>query len=77
MRIDLPRCGLQSCRFCFDGNCTNQGRYESCEVTVLKKVIYARADYVTTQSGKYEICGVTCLPCIHCNPGACEHRMKG
>lgn len=31
MRIDLPTCGFKSCRYCFDGNCTNKVEYDRCE----------------------------------------------
>lgn len=31
MRIDLPFCNFQYCRYHFDGNCTKQSRYETCD----------------------------------------------
>lgn len=30
MRIDLPCCPLKSCRYHFDGNCTDAKHYEDC-----------------------------------------------
>ena len=31
MRIDLPCCGFKNCKYQFDGNCMDKGRYEKCE----------------------------------------------
>lgn len=31
MRIDLPRCDFKNCKYQFDGNCMDKGRYEKCE----------------------------------------------
>ena len=31
MRIDLPQCNLNTCRHCFDHNCTNAVANENCE----------------------------------------------
>lgn len=31
MRIDLPLCGLTSCRYCFDCNCTQKVKYDCCD----------------------------------------------
>lgn len=30
MRIDLPLCDLKTCRYCFDGNCTDNIRHSQC-----------------------------------------------
>ena len=37
MRIDLPLCNLKTCRYCFDGNCTDKIKYEQCEYTLTKE----------------------------------------
>ena len=31
MRIDLQRCDFKNCKYQFDGNCMDKGRYEKCE----------------------------------------------
>lgn len=36
MRIDLPTCGLKTCKYCFDGNCVDKRSYDRCEFTLLK-----------------------------------------
>ena len=36
MRIDLPFCNLKTCRYCFDGNCIEKNRYDTCEYAILK-----------------------------------------
>jgi len=33
MRIDLPQCGLKTCRNCFDGNCKSKSDYDKCDYT--------------------------------------------
>lgn len=38
MRIDLPQCGLDTCRYSFDGNCTNEKRYKTCEFAYFKQL---------------------------------------
>lgn len=38
MRIDLPQCGLDSCKYSFDGNCTNKQRYQGCEFAYFKRL---------------------------------------
>lgn len=30
MRIDLPACNFQNCRYCFDNNCTKKTAYQRC-----------------------------------------------
>ncbi len=37
MRIDLPLCNLKTCRYSFDGNCTDKIKYEQCEYTLAKE----------------------------------------
>ena len=37
MRIDLPLCNLKTCRYCFDGNCTDKIKYEQCNYTLAKE----------------------------------------
>lgn len=37
MRIDLPLCNLKTCRYSFDGNCTDKIKYEECEYTLAKE----------------------------------------
>lgn len=32
MLINKPLCGLKTCRYCFDGNCTNETAYNKCPV---------------------------------------------
>ena len=39
MRIDLPTCGFKSCRYCFDGNCTNKVEYNKCEYKMQSIVV--------------------------------------
>lgn len=39
MRIDLPCCNLKTCRYCFDGNCTDEIKYEQCEYTNAKEMV--------------------------------------
>ena len=39
MRIDLPTCGFKSCRYCFDGNCTNKVKYNKCEYKMQSIVV--------------------------------------
>ncbi len=36
MRIDLPQCNLKTCRYSFDGNCTERELYERCDYASLK-----------------------------------------
>lgn len=48
MRIDLPQCNLKTCRYCFDGNCTNKVKYEICEYAFLRKVGYEICKYIST-----------------------------
>jgi len=36
MRIDLPLCNLKTCRYCFDGNCSNKNKHDVCEYAFLK-----------------------------------------
>lgn len=36
MRIDLPLCNLKTCRYCFDGNCSNKNKHDACEYAFLK-----------------------------------------
>lgn len=36
MRIDLPGCSFKNCKYCSDGNCTNQSKYENCDYKMLK-----------------------------------------
>lgn len=36
MVINKPQCGLDTCKYYFDGNCTNEKRYRTCEFTYLK-----------------------------------------
>lgn len=31
MRIDLPQCDFENCKYCFDGNCMKKSEYERCE----------------------------------------------
>jgi hypothetical protein len=38
MRIDLPLCGLDSCRYSFDGNCISKPRYQGCEFAYFKRL---------------------------------------
>ena len=38
MRIDLPQCGLDSCKYSFDGNCTNKQRHQGCEFAYFKRL---------------------------------------
>lgn len=38
MRIDLPQCGLDTCRYSFDCNCTDVKRYKSCEFAYFKQL---------------------------------------
>ena len=38
MRIDLPLCNLQSCRYCFDGNCTKKSEHERCEYRMFSEL---------------------------------------
>lgn len=40
MRIDLPFCNLKTCRYCFDGNCTEKNRYNGCDYARLKDAEY-------------------------------------
>lgn len=34
MRIDRPLCNFKSCRWCYDGNCSNQAMYKRCEYRI-------------------------------------------
>lgn len=36
MVIDKPQCSLDTCKYYFDGNCTNEKRYRTCEFAYLK-----------------------------------------
>lgn len=36
MRIDLPTCGLKTCKYCFDGSCMDKNEYSKCEFRFLK-----------------------------------------
>lgn len=36
MLIELPRCSLQTCRYYFDGNCSDKNKYDKCEFAFLK-----------------------------------------
>lgn len=36
MRIDLPLCDFNKCRYYFDGNCTKKSEYERCEYLLAK-----------------------------------------
>lgn len=38
MRIDLPQCGLDTCRYSFDCNCTDVKRYKTCEFAYFKEL---------------------------------------
>lgn len=31
MRIDLPQCSFDTCRYYFDNNCTSKKKFEACE----------------------------------------------
>lgn len=33
MRIDLPQCNFKKCMHCFDGNCVDKNRFDTCEYT--------------------------------------------
>ncbi len=47
MRIDLPLCGFKNCKYQFDGNCTHEDEYETCEFTCMKtKDIPLLVDYI-------------------------------
>ena len=48
MRIDLPLCNLKTCRYCFDGNCTDKIKYEQCEYTLAKIAFIPTAELDTT-----------------------------
>ena len=37
MRIDLPSCSLKTCKYYFDGNCTDKNKYDVCEYTEMVK----------------------------------------
>lgn len=38
MRIDLPRCNLDTCRWHLDGNCVHESEYKNCRYKALKFV---------------------------------------
>ena len=38
MRIDLPGCNLKECRYCFDHNCTDKNRHNSCNYAMLNEL---------------------------------------
>lgn len=38
MVIDKPQCGLDTCKYYFDGNCTNEKRYRTCEFAYFKQL---------------------------------------
>ena len=38
MVIDKPQCGLDTCKYYFDGNCTNEKRYRTCEFAYFKEL---------------------------------------
>ena len=31
MRIDMPRCSIETCKYWSDGNCSSIGRYTQCD----------------------------------------------
>ena len=35
MRADLPLCNFKNCKYQFDGNCTDEKRYDECDYTRL------------------------------------------
>lgn len=67
MRIDLPTCGLKTCKYCFDGNCVDKRSYDRCEFTLLKNKTLS-VDAVPV---------VRCRECIYCDPERhiCRHYM--
>lgn len=38
MRVDLPRCDLNTCRYFFDSNCTEENRYYGCPHAYLRNL---------------------------------------
>lgn len=36
MRIDLPCCDFEYCRYCLDGNCKDEKKYAKCNYRYLK-----------------------------------------
>jgi hypothetical protein len=51
MRIDLPPCSFENCRFCFNGKCLKEHLYENCGVTTLKsELIKTRKELVSLRS---------------------------
>jgi len=40
MRIDLPGCGLEYCKYQFNGNCTDTKRYETCDYRHVSERLY-------------------------------------
>ena len=69
MRIDLPTCNLKTCRYCFDGNCTDRKVRERCvyALTVYGKdiVLVVRCEDCrwydkSTVSGTYEPIAFKC-----------------
>lgn len=39
MRIDLPQCNFEYCKYSFDGNCTSKNKYNKCEYNLLNKIL--------------------------------------
>ena len=39
MRMELPQCGLKTCRYYSDGNCLNKTMYKKCEYTLAKNCL--------------------------------------
>lgn len=71
MRIDLPGCSLDTCRYCFDGNCTDKIRYERCLfVEALNELAKHRPEAVWMPTGIEEVgaLGITYkeVKCTNC-----------
>lgn len=88
MRIDLPLCGLDSCRYSFDGNCTSKSRYKSCEFAYFKeleadgRLIELPCKVGDTVYIMYEDCnyigdcrGMKCEDCIYAIPRFCPAEV--